>query len=181
MLHYAQDMRHQTLLEQTLLNLESFPSEKGKSHMSKSPTPSREQADVQEAHLPIEKKEKSLIAKLWRAFPIVVLLALFLVLGQGAAHAATSPTTASVHSSTCPTNIYGVQPSATLQRDNDGTIVHLQGVIVNNSYAVDIWQNGVWQGEYYLPHYHYGTELYIYANSNGEWVSACSNWAYQGS
>ncbi|TMC20506.1 MAG: hypothetical protein E6J34_12520 [Chloroflexi bacterium] len=148
--------------------------------MSKHPAPSREQADVQEAHLPLEKKEKPLIAKLWKAFPIVVLLALLLILGQGAAHAATSQITARAHLSSCNTHSYPVQPSATLQR-NTSEVVHLQAVILNHSEAVDIWQNGVPKGEYYLP-YSYGPELYIYYDSNGsEWVDACSNWTYQGS
>src|SRR5436305_2146662 len=107
-----------------------------------------------------QQPRKSFILRSWKLLPAVLLLALFLLVGPGNVHAATSTSAVKTHLSgyaSCNyTQNYTLISTLRLFR-KDGVTVDLQAT----SYGtVRIWHDGYYMNDYYLP-YSDGS-LYIY-------------------
>ena len=145
--------------------------------MSQYPDSSSEHPQVQEAHLPLERRKKSFVVKSWKLFPAVLLLALFLVLGQGAAHAATNTAVVKAHPHSplaCNWRRYALTSSLRLV-NQDRFVVDLQASNLDGQNTVRIWHNSVYQGESFLP-VSDGDQIEVYQGSTSELVDACANW-----
>jgi hypothetical protein len=151
---------------------------------SRMPTSAHEQSQVQKAHQSRLAAGATFIERGWKVLVAILLLTLFLTIGGQVSHAAartqTSAQTTHPHvANSCNLKTYPVQPTATLQRDT-GEVVYLQADNLNHFYAVDISQDGTYEGIYYLSIYWDAYEIHVYAYGGAEWVDACTNWTYLG-
>lgn len=114
-------------------------------------------------------------ARFWKMLLAMLLVALFLFTGQEAALAApnTAATMAHPHSALiCNWRTYMLTSSLRLV-DQYGFVIYLQASNLNGQNTVQVWHNGIYQGEYSLPFSDAYGRVTVYQGSTSELVNAC--------